>query len=107
CAVTDQRGFLRPIGSRCDIGAFERSGAFSIADIVPGSGGNTGQVTAHIGGGGFVDGASVLLRRSGQPDIAGTREAVDIGGSSIAVSFDLAGRAPGTWDVVVTDPDAS
>ncbi len=107
CAVTDQRGFLRPIGPRCDIGAFERGGAFSIANIVPGSGGNTGQVTAHIGGGGFVDGAAVRLRRPGQSDVAGVRTLVDVGGDSIATTFDLTGAAQGAWDVVVTNPDST
>jgi hypothetical protein len=107
CAATDERAFLRPIGPRCDIGAFERSGLFSIADVVPSSGGNTGQVTAHLGGGGFVDGAAVRLRRSGHPDIVGARTQVDVGGASIATTFDLSGAAPGTWDVVVTNPDST
>jgi hypothetical protein len=107
CAVTDERAFLRPLGTRCDIGAFESGGPFSIANILPGSGGNIGQVTAHIGGAGFVDGAAVTLRRSGRTDIAGVRTQVDVGGSSIATTFDLAGAALGAWDVVVTNPDSS
>lgn len=107
CAVTDERAFLRPIGPRCDIGAFERTGVFSIAEILPGSGGNTGQVTAHIGGGGFVDGAAVRLRRSGQSDIVGVRTQVDVGGASIATTFDLTHAAPGAWDVVATNPDST
>jgi hypothetical protein len=107
CAVTDERAFLRPIGPRCDIGAFERSGVFSIADIVPGSGGNTGQATAHLGGGGFVDGVTVRLRRSGHSDIVGAGTRVDVGGASIATTFDLTGAAPGIWDVIVTNPDST
>ena len=89
------------------MGAFERRGVFSIANILPGSGGNTGQVTAHIGGGGFVDAAAVRLRRSGQPDIVGLRTQVDVGGAAIATTFDLTGAAPGAWDVVVTNPDST
>ena len=107
CAVTDQRGLLRPIGPRCDIGAFERSGIFSVAHILPASGGNTGQVSAHIGGGGFVDGATVLLRRAGQSDILGSLTQVDVGGASIATMFNLAHAAPGAWNVVVTNPDST
>jgi len=107
CAVTDERALLRPIGPRCDIGAYERSGAFTVANILPGSGGNTGQVTAHIGGGGFVDGASARLRRPGQSDIVGSLTQVDVGGASIATTFDLTGATPGVWSVVVTNPDST
>jgi len=107
CAVTDQRAFLRPLGSRCDIGAFERSRAFAVANVFPGSGGNAGQVSVQVGGGGFIDGATVKLRRAGQADIAAVRTGVDIGGASIAATFDLTGASPGSWDVVVTNPDAT
>jgi len=107
CAVADERALLRPIGPRCDIGAFERSGVFSIAEILPTSGGNTGQVTVRISGGGFVDGATVLLRRAGQSDILGLLTHVDVGGSSIATMFDLTHAAPGAWNVVVTNPDST
>ena len=107
CAVTDERALLRPIGPRCDIGAVERSGVFSIGHVLPASGGNTGQVTVHVAGDGFVDGAAVRLRRSGRPDIVGTLTQVDIAGASIATTFDLTGAAQGAWDVVVTNPDAT
>jgi len=107
CAVTDQRAFLRPLGPRCDVGAFERSGAFAVANVFPASGGNAGQVSVQVGGGGFVDGSSVKLSRTGQADIAAARTQVDIGGASIAATFDLTGASPGTWDVVVTNPDST
>ena len=107
CAVTDERALLRPIGLRCDIGAFERSGAFSIGHIVPGSGGNIGRVTAHVAGSGFVEGAAVTLRRAGQPDIVGLLTGVDVAGASIATTFDLTGAALGAWDVVVMNPDST
>ena len=35
CGATDQRGVLRPMGNRCDIGAFERSGAFRVTGVAP------------------------------------------------------------------------
>jgi hypothetical protein len=105
CAAVDQRGFHRPLGAACDIGAVERSDGFSLARILPAAGGDTGFVTAVVAGGGFVDGTAVRLRRAGQPDVLGSPAQVDAGGSAIAVTFDLRGRALGAWDVVVTNPD--
>lgn len=107
CAATDQRGLFRPVGTRCDIGAVERSGAFSVARILPGTGGNTGSVSALVSGSGFVRGATVKLRRAGQAEIVGNPLHVDVGGSAIAVTFNLAGQSLGPWDVVVMNPDGS
>jgi hypothetical protein len=107
CAVTDQRGVFRPLGAACDIGSFERGGAFQLAKVSPGAGGNTGQVSVQVAGNGFVDGASVKLSRSGQPDIPGNLVQVDVGGAAMAATFDLAGRSPGGWDLVVTNPDST
>jgi hypothetical protein len=104
CAISDQRRLIRPIGTRCDIGAFERTGAFSLARVSPASGGNTGHVTVNVAGNGFLPAAVVVLRRAGQPDIAASSAQVDIGGSAIAADFDLTGRATGGWDVVVSNP---
>lgn len=105
CAAIDQRGFLRPLGLRCDIGAFERSAAFAVAGILPATGGNTGTVSALVSGSGFTGGASVVLRQTGQPDIPAAPAVVDAGGSAIAVTFDLGGKPAGAWDVVVVNPD--
>jgi hypothetical protein len=107
CALTDQRHLLRPIGARCDMGAVERSADLALATISPHSGGNAGQVSVQVGGDGFVDGASVTLRRAGQPDIVGTQVEVDVAGSTIAATFDLIGRPTGAWDAVVKNPDAT
>jgi hypothetical protein len=107
CAANDQRGFVRPLRERCDIGAFERGGPFAVTTITPAVGGNIGSVTALIGGNGFIDGLSVKLARAGQPDIPGQAPHVDPGGSAIMTTFDLAGKTLGTWDVVVTNPDAA
>ena len=107
CAASDQRGFLRPLGARCDIGAFERSEGFSLTRVLPSLGGNTGSVSAVISGNGFVKGTTVVLTRAGQPDIVGNPQQVDVGGSAITVVFDLAGKQLGPWDVVVTNPDGS
>jgi hypothetical protein len=107
CAASDQRGILRPLGTTCDIGAFERTTAFSVAKVLPNTGGNTGSVSVFVGGNGFVDGAMVKLTRAGEADIAGNPAQVDVGGSSIAARFDLAGKSIGPWDVVVTNPDGA
>lgn len=107
CALADQRGFFRPQATTCDIGAFERNRSFSLSAVIPAHGGNTGSAAAIISGGGFVDGAAVKLRRTGQPDIAGATATVDGGGSALSTSFNLNGSATGAWDVVVTNPDNS
>jgi len=107
CAALDQLGFLRPLGVRCDIGAFERRGGFSVTRVLPSSGGNTGSMSALIVGSGFASGASVTLRRAGEPDIVGAPLQVDIGGSAIGVTLDLTGKAVGQWDVIVTNPGGS
>ena len=105
CAATDQRGFLRPLGTTCDIGAFERNGAFSLTRVLPNAGGNTNTVSAIVSGNGFVRGAAVKLVRAGQPDIVAQPVQVDAGGSAIAVTFDLTGKPTGSWNVVVTSPN--
>lgn len=105
CAVSDQRGLLRPLGTTCDIGAFERSGTFSVRGSTPNSGGDTGSVLVVVAGDGFASGATVKLMRPGESDIVASLATVEAGGSAIVTSFDLAGKAQGPWDVVVTNPD--
>jgi hypothetical protein len=107
CPVTDQRGVFRPLGAMCDIGAFERGGSFQLTSVSPTTGGNAGQVSVQVGGNGFVDGASVKLSRSGQPDILGKLVQVDVGGAAMAVTFDLRGNSAGVWNLVVTNPDST
>jgi CSLREA domain-containing protein len=111
CAITDQRGIPRPqpTGGRCDIGAVEfQGGALLITLVTPNNGGNTGPLLTMIqSNGGFMSGATAKLVRPGQPDIVGAQ--VTAGGDSalITTSFDLTGKAPGAWDVVVTNPDGT
>ncbi|KUK61515.1 MAG: Uncharacterized protein XE10_1407 [Methanoculleus marisnigri] len=77
----------------------------AIAGITPNSGyaGSVVQIT-DLAGTGFQNGAAVKLARSGQPDIVATGVSV-VSSSRIACTFDLAGRAAGSWNVVVTNPD--
>jgi hypothetical protein len=107
CALSDQRGYLRPRGATCDIGAFERFGQLSVTGIVPDRGANTGPVVAFVSGNDFAAGATVVLHRAGEADIAATPVTVEDGGSSIAVAFDLSGKAPGPWDVLVSGSDGT
>ena len=71
----------------------------------PAPGGNAGTVQVHVYGSGFVAGATVRLVRAGFADVVGTLTSVR--GSMITTSLDLRGVAPGTWSVVVENPDAS
>lgn len=73
--------------------------------IAPDRGGDTGSVTATVTGEGIRQGATLLLRKSGEPDIAGTSIVVDPSGGSIKAAFNLSGSARGQWDVVLTNPD--
>jgi uncharacterized repeat protein (TIGR01451 family) len=82
-------------------------GALTVASVTSKVGGDTGSVTMHVNGGGFLNGATVKLVRAGQPDIVGTAINVSDDGSGLAVTFDLTGQARGAWDVVVTNPDGA
>jgi hypothetical protein len=76
-----------------------------VSGIVPDGGANAASAIVRISGNGFTDGATAALRRLGQPDIVGGPVVVEGGGSEIGTVFDLAGKATGVWDVVVTNPD--
>jgi thermitase len=61
-------------------------------------------VTIQITGSGFVDGATVLMKRAGYPDVIAT----EVHGSdtdTISATFELMMPRNGTWDVVVRNPD--
>ncbi len=105
CAAIDQRGYFRPQGAKCDIGAFERSSTFALSGIIPLHAANTSITQAFISGSALVSGAVAKLRRSGQADIIGNPVSVQDGNAAMAASFDLTGKAAGVWDLVVTNPD--
>jgi hypothetical protein len=78
----------------------------TVDSIAPLQGVNTG--IAHISnlaGTGFRSGASVRLARNGQNDIWAANVVVQ-SATQIACDFDLTGKAPGAWDVIVTNDDA-
>jgi hypothetical protein len=107
CAIIDQRGIFRPQGTRCDIGAFEATPGLFISAIFPVQGGSGGVVTVLVSGNGILSGATLQLQRAGQPAIVASPVAEDPGQVSISGTFNLSGAALGTWDVVVTNPDAT
>ncbi len=79
----------------------------SLAVVAPSSAGNTAQATLRISGAGIRDGATAKLTRAGSPDLDAFFPLADPAGGSLRATFDLAGVAPGSWNVVVTNPDAT
>jgi sulfopyruvate decarboxylase TPP-binding subunit len=75
--------------------------------VSPSSVANDGSKSLTITGSGFVSGATVKLKKTGQTDIAGTGVTVGLGGLQITGTFNVTNAAPGTWNVVVTNPDSS
>jgi hypothetical protein len=109
CPATDQRGVNR-FQDRCDIGAYEAdqtTGGFTTDGVGPDHAGNAGPVCALVYGSGFANGATVKLTRDGESDIVGNPVAVLEGGKVISTAFNLTGRTPGRWNVMVTNPDGN
>ncbi len=76
----------------------------TVTSIAPDEGENTGSVAVSVAGSGFQSGATLRLRRAGQADIVAT--GVTVSAAEISGTLDLTGRATGSWNVVVTNPDA-
>ncbi len=77
----------------------------TVTSIDPASGTNDGVVyLTDLAGTGFLEGATVTLKRLGDPDISASNVVV-VSDTQITCDFDLADAAAGTWDVVVTNPD--
>jgi hypothetical protein len=79
----------------------------SLARAIPDRGGNAGQATVVIRGDGIVEGATAKLARSGEADVPGGNVGLraDAAGVGLSATFNLRGKTPGAWDVVVTNPD--
>ena len=106
CPSTDQRGFLRPRGKGCDIGAVEDLGGFRVLGVEPTSIGNGAPILLLVGGSGFQTGATVKLSRQGEQDIIAS--AVSVAGDAVATALlDVSGKTPGGWDLVVGNPDGT
>jgi uncharacterized repeat protein (TIGR01451 family) len=74
-----------------------------ITGITPNKGGNGGATTVTIRGSCLDPHAAVYLRRAGEPDIVAGMVSGVTDGSSLGATFNLIGKAPGTWDVVVVN----
>ncbi|MFA4016658.1 MAG: hypothetical protein RUDDFDWM_001768, partial [Candidatus Fervidibacterota bacterium] len=88
-------------------GIFTITAPATISSISPTGGENTNQVSVTIYGSNFWSGATVVLRRKGQPDISATNVQVSQDHRQITCKFDLRGAAPGGRIVVVTNPFSS
>jgi len=75
----------------------------SVTAISPSTGTNDQSISATVIGTGFKPGAVVRLTLTGQPDIVASG-VILTGNSTIACTFDLTGKATGTWDLAVTNP---
>ncbi len=77
----------------------------TVTGITPNTGMNPGSVSiTDLAGTGFLTGATVKLIRPRQNDIVATDVTV-VSASKISCAFDLNGKEPGPWSVVVTNPD--
>lgn len=74
-----------------------------LSGINTNTGGNTGQVTASITGGGFVPGMQVYLQEGGQSIPSDTL--VIQNGSLMTAVFDLSGKPVGSCDVIAVFPN--
>ncbi len=87
--------------------AFTSTGdpAPTVTSITPATGANTGTVSiTSLAGTNFQSGAAVKLTRTGYTDITATAVSV-VSSTRITCTFDLTGKAAGTWNVVVTNSD--
>ncbi|HLK66778.1 MAG TPA: hypothetical protein VKU19_25265 [Bryobacteraceae bacterium] len=79
--------------------------AVAISLLLPGHGGNAGQVTTQIYGCAFNPAAQVRLTGLGA-DITGGNTMVT-GATALTTTFDLTGAAAGVRNVVITNPDGT
>jgi hypothetical protein len=75
-----------------------------VTTITPSMGTDAGIVSiTDLTGANFEPGAAIKLTRPGYPDITGIN-AVTVSSTKVTCAFDLKGKAPGLWNVVVTNP---
>ena len=87
--------------------AFEIRDGLHVTAVAPAAAPDTSVVTLVISGSSIQSGATTKLARASEADIAGTSVTVAPGGGSLSASFDIRGRAAGSWIASVTNPDAS
>ena len=78
----------------------------TITAITPNTGLNSGSVSVtNLAGTGFLPGATVVLKKTGQPNITATGVTV-VSATKITCTLPLTGAVSGAWDVVVTNTDS-
>jgi hypothetical protein len=77
----------------------------TITSVSTDRGGNTGFVTVEIKGGWLDANATVSLLRLGYEDIVAQNVYGDSDGTTLTTTFNLTGKEPGEWNLVVTNPD--
>jgi hypothetical protein len=75
-----------------------------IESVSPNEAGNVAPVTVSIKGQYLDPNAKVKLSTSGKGDIVASTVVGYIDGTLLNATFDLTGKSPGTWDLVVTNP---
>ena len=81
-------------------------GSGAVGVISPTSGGNTGDTTITVSGSGFESGASCAMVQGGTT-IEASAVIIGTGGTGITCTFALNGAAPGSYNVVVTNPGSA
>ena len=76
----------------------------TVSGISPNTATNAGTVQVTVSGLCFRTGATVKLTKAGASDITGTSVTVS-NLSTLTCRFNLTGKSPGQWDVVVTNTD--
>jgi hypothetical protein len=76
-----------------------------ITAVTPDHAANDGVKSIRIDGQNFQLGATARLHHGGLSDIVGQALTIAADGTSITGSFDLTNANPGSWDVIVTNPD--
>lgn len=74
---------------------------------VPAAQTNDDKYPVTLTGNNIAQSATIKMVKTGVPDINGTNVSVNQAGTSITATFDLTNKAPGKYDVLVTNPSGS
>ena len=84
-----------------------RNNPLTVTSLSPALAGNLGDATVTLFGEGIAEGATVVLRRAGLPDIGAQSLVISATGAGLQATFALAGQTIGQYDIVVTNPDGT
>lgn len=77
----------------------------TLQNVYPNVGGNTGEVTVNITGGGFTDQTTAKIISNGK-EITGTRLIPTDNGRNLQATFDLTNQPLAKWDVVISNTNS-